>query len=278
MAATARPWLGLALLAQATILAAQDTGPVHDAPYIPSPQYVVDEMLRLAGVGPQDLVYDLGSGDGRVLIAAATKFGARAVGVERDPALVVRSRAGAERAGLAGRVRVLQQDLFATDLAEATVVTLYLSPSMNLRLRPALLRLRPGTRIVSHSSDMGDWKPDRRTSIRKDVLLWRVPAQVAGRWRSDHGPGKRRLEIEFMQRYQEVTANARFDGTPVEIWQARLEADRLSFVLIEDPHRQDETSLYFEGRVSGNTVEGTVSRGVGRAAGVDSWRAERAGR
>lgn len=129
---------------------------MHDAPYIPTPQVTVDEMLRLAGVGPDDIVYDLGSGDGRVVIAAATKFGARGVGVERDPALIAKSRAGAARAGAAERVRFLQQDLFATDLAEATVVTLYLSPNLNLRLRPALLGLKSGTRIVSHSSDLGD--------------------------------------------------------------------------------------------------------------------------
>ena len=276
MSAAVRPWFCLALLAQAATLAAQDTGPVHDAPYVPSPQYVVDEMLRLAAVGPQDLVYDLGSGDGRVVIAAALKFGARGVGVERDPALVVQSRVSAERAGVAGRVRFVQQDLFATDFLEATVVTLYLSPNLNLALRPMLLRLRPGSRIVSHSSDLGEWKPDRRTSIRKDVLLWRVPAQVAGRWRSEFGPGKRRLEIEFSQRFQEIAASARLEGAPVDSWQARLEADRLSFVIVENPERQDEESLYFEGRVSGNLIEGTVGRGVGGARRVEQWRAERA--
>lgn len=270
-----RPWLCFALLAKATALVAQDTGPVHDAPYVPSPHYVVDEMLRLANVGPQDLVYDLGSGDGRVVIAAASKFGARGVGIERDPALIAKSRVSAAQAGVAGRVRFVQQDLFTTDLAEATVVTLYLSPNLNLRLRPALLRLRPGTRIVSHSSGLGDWKPDSKTSIRKDVLLWRVPADVAGYWRSELGAGRRRLEIVFSQRYQEVAASARLDGTPVQAWQVRLESDRLSFVLIDNPDRPDEASLYFEGRVNGNAIEGAVSHGVGSAASVTGWSAER---
>lgn len=278
MHAAARPWLLAALLAPARLLDAQDTGPVHAAPYVPSPQITVDEMLRLAEVSPSDVVYDLGSGDGRVVISAAAAFGARAVGIELDPALVARSNASAARAGVADRVRFLRQDLFATDLGEATVVTLYLAPNMNLRLRPALLRLKPGTRIVSHSSDMGDWRPDRRTAIRKDVLLWIVPAQVAGRWRAELGERKRRLEFEFSQRYQEVAASARLDGAPAEVWEARLAADRLSFVVVESAGRQDEAALYFDGRVRGKVIEGTVSRGTGNARAVENWRAEFLGR
>lgn len=278
MNAVARPWLLAALLAQARLLAAQDTGPVHDAPFVPSPQITVEEMLRLANVGPEDIVYDLGSGDGRVVIAAATRFGARAVGVEIDPTLVAQSKSSAARAGVAGRVRFLRQDLFATELGEATVVALYLSPNLNLKLRPALLRLKPGTRIVSHSSDLGDWRPDRRTSIRKDVLLWFVPAQVSGRWRSELGPRKRRLDIAFSQRYQEVSASARLDGAPAEAWETRLEADRLQFVVVEFAGRQDESALYFDGRVRGNFIEGTVARGVGGARSVENWRAERLGK
>ncbi len=275
MNAVARPWLLAALLAQAGLLAAQDTGPVHDAPYVPSPQVTVDEMLRLADVGPEDMVYDLGSGDGRVVITAAIKFGARGVGVERDAALVEQSRTSAARAGIADRVRFLQQDLFATELGEATVVTLYLSPNLNLKLRPALLRLKPGTRIVSHSSDLGDWRPDRKTSIRKDVLLWIVPAQVSGRWRAELGPRKRALDVEFSQRHQEVSASARLDGAAAEAWQAGLEADRLSFVVVEYPGTREEAGLYFEGRVRGNIIEGTVARGVGGARRVENWRAVR---
>jgi SAM-dependent methyltransferase len=186
-----RHCLGLcaALLAPVGFASAQDPGPVYEAPYVPSPLSTVDEMLRLAKVGPNDIVYDLGAGDGRVVIAAAAKFGARGVGVEIDGELVAMARARAARAGVAGRVRFLQQDLFKTDLREATVVALYLAPNFNLQLRPALLDLAPGTRVVSHSSGMGDWRPDRRTAIRKDVLLWIVPAKVAGRWRARIGRG-----------------------------------------------------------------------------------------
>lgn len=272
MLAGARALLGAVLLAHAGLAAAQDTGPVHDAPFVPSPPATVDEMLRLAGVGPNDLVYDLGSGDGRVVIAAASRFGARGVGVEIDGALVAQSRANAERAGVADRVRFLRQDLFATDLAPATVVTLYLSPNLNLQLRPALLRLKPGTRIVSHSSGLGDWRPDRRTTIRKEVLLWYVPAQLAGRWRSQLAGG-RSLELEFTQRFQEIAAKARLDAAPAPVWEASLESDRLRFVIVEDPGGKAEVALYFEGRVRGPVITGTLARGAGRAR--EPWRAER---
>ena len=248
-----RALLCAALLAQARLLGAQDTGPVHDAPYIPSPQITVEEMLRLAQVGPGDVVYDLGSGDGRVVITAAAQFGARGVGVERDAVLVAQSRINAERAGVAARVRFLQQDLFATGLAEATVVTLYLSPNLNLRLRPALLALAPGTRIVSHSADLGDWPPDRKTSIRKDVLLWIVPARVAGRWRAEFG--SRRLDLDILQRYQGISMQV--GGAATQAWEARLEGERLSFVLVEK-----ETAFYVDARVRGDLLEGLVRRGA----------------
>jgi SAM-dependent methyltransferase len=252
---------------------AQDTGTVHEAPYIPTPPATVQEMLRLAAVGPADMVYDLGSGDGRVVIAAARDFGARAVGVERDGKLVALSREAASRAGVAGRTRFLQQDIFATSLAEATVVALYLSPNLNLKLRPALLALKPGTRVVSHGSDMGDWKPDRATAIRKDVRLWVVPAQVAGRWRS--ALGARPLELEFKQRYQEVSADARLAGAQAQVWEARLAGDALSFVIVDAVGSAEEKALYFEGKVSGGRIEGSVARGAGKTREVLPWRAER---
>lgn len=268
MRALLRRWLAAALLLPAGEAASQDTGPVHDAPYVPSPMVTVEEMLRLAEVGPADVVYDLGSGDGRLVIAAAALFGARGVGVERDAALVKRSLADAERAGVADRVRFLQQDLFATDLGAATVVTLYLSPNLNLKLRPALLRLRPGTRIVSHASGMGDWKPDRRTTVRKDVLLWIVPAQVAGRWQLQLGAAGSVREIEFRQRYQEVSASTGPRSRSTPAWEVRLDGERLRFVLVEG-----DVALYLDGRVRGDLIEGTYTRGVGRAP--ERWRAER---
>ena len=154
----------------------------YDASYHPTPDHVVDSMLRLAKVGQDDLVYDLGSGDGRIPIAAARDYGARAVGVEIDPALIIRSVRAAERAGVAERVRFVHQDLFQTDLSPATVVTLYLSHELNARLRPKLLReLRPGTRIVSHEHPMGDWRPEQQVRIgvaggETTLYLWTIPA------------------------------------------------------------------------------------------------------
>lgn len=272
-----RWWLCAGLLVPAVHAAAQDPGTVHEAPYVPSPLSTVDEMLRLAQVGPRDIVYDLGAGDGRVVIAAAAKFGARGVGVEIDVELVALARARASRAGVADRVRFLQRDLFETDLREATVIALYLAPNFNLRLRPALLALAPGTRIVSHSSGMGDWRPDGKTAIRKDVLLWVVPANVAGRWRATvaGAPRARALELDIAQRYQDIAASALLDGAQAHVWEAWLEGDRLRFVVVEGIGTDGEAGLYFEGRVAGGVIEGTVARGFGAARQVLPWRAVR---
>lgn len=234
-------------------------------------------MLRLAQVGPRDIVYDLGAGDGRVVIAAAARFGARGVGVEIDGELVALARARASRAGVADRVRFLQRDLFETDLREATVIALYLAPNFNLRLRPALLALAPGTRIVSHSSGMGDWRPDGKTAIRKDVLLWVVPANVAGRWRATiaGAPRARTLELDISQLYQDIAASALLDGAQAHVWEAWLEGDRLRFVVVEGIGTDGEAGLYFEGRAAGGVIEGTVARGFGTARQVLPWRAVR---
>lgn len=155
--------------------------PGVEVPYVQTPQEVVAAMLGLARVGAADVVYDLGSGDGRVVIAAARDFGARGLGVELDPKLVAESEALACKAGVSDRARFLEQDIFVTDLSPATVVTLYLSPDLNARLRPRLLsQLRPGSRIVSHDFDMGDWPPARVVSVQSrdrthTLYLWVVP-------------------------------------------------------------------------------------------------------
>jgi len=185
----------------------------EEVPFITSPDNVTLEMLRIADVGPRDHVIDLGSGDGRIVILAAKRFGASGLGVEIDPALVRRSQHNAREAGVAERAEFREQDLFRTDLGAATVVTMYLLPEVNLQLRPALLALQPGTRIVSHDWDMGDWQPDRTTVVpvpdkavgldkSSKVHLWIVPARVDGLW-CPHplmGPGA----LELTQRYQQV--------------------------------------------------------------------------
>jgi SAM-dependent methyltransferase len=153
-----------------------------DVPYVPTPQPVVDEMLRLAAVKPGDVVYDLGCGDGRIVVTAAQRFGVRGVGIDINPERVADARENVKKAGLDGRVEIREQDLFETDFHEASVVTLYLLPAVNLKLRPRLLeQLRPGARIVSHAFDMGDWKPEQTVSVNgATVYLWTVPAPGAG--------------------------------------------------------------------------------------------------
>jgi SAM-dependent methyltransferase len=160
-------------------LAPQAQAPARtpDVIYVPTPPEVVDAMLKVANVGPNDVVYDLGCGDGRIVVTAAQQFGARGVGIDIDPQRIKEANENVQRNGVGDRVRILQADLFETDLSEATVVTLYLLPSLNLKLQPKLLReLKPGTRIVSHAFDMGPWKPEQEIEVNgRHVYFWTVP-------------------------------------------------------------------------------------------------------
>ncbi|KAM3094519.1 SAM-dependent methyltransferase [Phormidesmis sp. 146-35] len=151
-----------------------------DVPYVPTPTAVVEEMLKLAKVGKNDVLYDLGSGDGRIVVTAAQKFGTKGVGVDIDPERVKEANENARKAGVTDRVEFRQQDLFKTDLRNATVVTLYLLPRINLQLRPKLFKeLKPGTRIVSHAFDMGDWKPEKVVEVGSStVYYWVVPEKI----------------------------------------------------------------------------------------------------
>ena len=188
---------------------------VEEVPFVTSPDNVTLQMLRIAGVAPGDHVIDLGSGDGRIVIVAAKRFGASGLGVEIVPDLVRQSRRNARDAGVADRVEFREQDLFETDLSRATVVTMYLLPEVNLKLRPKLLALAAGTRIVSHDWDMGDWKPDATTVVpvpekklgldkSSKVHLWIVPARVQGTWCPHPSGGGGALQLT--QRFQEVQA------------------------------------------------------------------------
>jgi hypothetical protein len=257
---------------------AQEHPPKLDAPYVPTPQVTVDEMLRVANVGPKDIVVDLGSGDGRIVVTAAKKFGARGFGVELDWRLNLQAVENARQAGVEDRVKFLDQDLFKTDISEATVVTTYLLPFMMLKLRTVLLELKPGTRIVSHDFDFGDWRPDQKTYVRKNVFLWIVPAKVAGRWhaRLSVPPIERLLDIELTQRYQDVSAHARLNGVPTQVWEPKLVGDRLTFTIVDTTDRENEASFYFDGRVRGEVVEGEFVRGVGSTRTTYKWQATRA--
>ena len=249
----------------------------YDVPYVPTPPVVVEEMLRLANVGPADFVIDLGSGDGRILIAAAKKFGARGVGVDLDPERIEESVHGAQLAGVSDRVAFERQDLFKFDISRASVVTMYLLPSVNLKLRPRLLKeLKPGTRIVSHDFDLQDWQPDRKSTVRKNVFLWIVPAQVGGRWGVTIAlpAGERSYEIEFRQKFQEIDGVVRYAKKMTGLWNARLSGEHISFVVVDDSGPV-ETNLYFDGRVAGDAIEGVIRRGIGSDQQQINWRANR---
>lgn len=149
-----------------------------DVIFVPTPQAVVDAMLEVAKVGPNDILYDLGSGDGRIPITAAKRFGTRGVGIDLDPRRIEEANANARAQGVTDKVQFIQGDLFEQDLSPATVITLYLLPNLNLKLRPKLLALKPGTRIVSHAFDMGDWEPQQRLTVdNKQIFFWTVPAR-----------------------------------------------------------------------------------------------------
>lgn len=249
----------------------------YDVPYVPTPPVVVEEMLRLAEVTAEDFVIDLGSGDGRVVIAAVSKFGARGIGVDLDPDRIEESNYNAYLQGVSESVTFQQQDLFKFDFSKATVITMYLLPSVNMRLRSRLLNeLKPGTRIVSHDFDMEDWQPDDKSTVRKNVFLWIVPAKIGGRWRTTVAlpDGERSYDIEIRQKFQEVDGLARYGTKVAGLWNPRLRGDRVSFVIVDDSGSLD-SNLYFEGRVSGDAMEGTIKRGVGKAQTQIPWRAAR---
>jgi len=188
---TIRLVLGAAL-ALSALPAAGDDAPRRarepDVIYVPTPQEVVDRMLELADVGKDDVVYDLGCGDGRIVVSAARRGAKRAVGVDIDPERIAEARANVRKAGVGDRARIVEGDLFEVDLRDATVVTLYLLPELNLRLRPKLLALRPGTRIVSHAFDMADWKPDHEERVDgKTIYFWTVPERGQAQARKPTG-------------------------------------------------------------------------------------------
>jgi SAM-dependent methyltransferase len=243
---------------------------VGDVVYVPTPQVVVDTMLRMANVGPQDFLIDLGSGDGRVVIAAARR-GARALGVDLDRHLLGVANDAAKREGVAGRATFVEQNLFETDLGAATVVTSYLLPEMNLKLRPRILDLQPGTRVVAHDYHMGEWLPDERATLSVPekkvgtpgtsfVYFWLVPARVAGTWRADIPFGARRAALEFdlEQRFQVLKAKpAAVEGRPTSLRTPTLRGDEIGF-LLEVGSGSRPVRYQFRGHVVGEDMSGTV--------------------
>jgi len=207
------------LLFSLALVAPASAQMVEEVPFVVTPDHVTLAMLRIAEVGPRDYVIDLGSGDGRIVITAAKRFGARALGIEIVPDLVEKSRAAARGAGVAHRAQFREEDIYKTDLSQATVITMYLLPSVNLQLRPSLLALKPGTRIVSHDWDMGEWRPDRVLTIPvpdkklgrekvSRVFLWTVPANAQGTW---CGAGNA-ARLDITQSFQDVEGRILHEG------------------------------------------------------------------
>ena len=257
--------LGCYLLAPAGTLAASDRyvpeyGQLgKDVIWIPTSQPMVERMLDMAGLGPDDRLVDLGSGDGVTVIAAARR-GATAHGIEFNPDLVALSRRHAKAAGVAGRATFERGDIFESDFSDATVVTLFLMPEINLRLRPVLLEMRPGTRIVSNSFDMGDWTPDATAEVTEgcehycEAMLWIVPAKVAGMWTIDGG-----RSMELAQSYQKIGGIVREGASHWIISDAGMDGARIRFSLGDDR---------YEGEVRDGVMQGSIN-------GSRPWRATR---
>jgi SAM-dependent methyltransferase len=250
-----------------------------DVPFEPSATELVEEMLNLARVNGDDLVYDLGCGDGRILITAAKKLGARGVGVDLDPQRIRESMENARKAGVSSKVKFLQQDLFLTDIREASVVMLYLYPEVNLRLRPKLLRdLKPGTRVVSHTHDMGTWEPDRSITAANGhrVHFWMVPANVGGtwEWQMDGLRYKEGWVLTLQQSYQKVSGTLQAGAEEMPVKEMRLKGEKLRFATERKINGQVHTIL-FEGNTKGHILEGTLEETPARGSSKHSWSARR---
>lgn len=244
-----------------------------DVIWIATPDAVVNRMLQMAEVSPQDRVVDLGSGDGKIAIAAARNHGARAQGLEFNPQMVELSNRLAREAGVADKATFQRADIFATDFSSATVVTMYLLPELNLRLRPILFGMTPGTRVVSHSFPMGDWEPDETArSGTADVYLWRIPANVAGRWKlTASGLPGAPDNVQFTQKFQQLQGDAAFGALTAGLVQPQVSGPTLTF-RVRDASGE---MLHFTGRADGNRIAGTVARGTAAPVSFEAVRSEK---
>lgn len=250
-------------------LAARAAGRTPDVGYVPTPQPIVDAMLKLAKVRPGELVYDLGCGDGRAVITAARDFGARGVGIDIDPERIAESRANAAVAGVLGRVRFEQADLFQLPFADADVLFLYLLPDLNVRLRPRILdELRPGSRVISHAFAMGDWAPDRISEVGNiPIFFWIVPAKVAGEWMLTLPDGTRGT-LSLRQTFQEITGTVTAGGRAVAVQEARVVGNTLTFRYAAGWRTVRATAVLENGRLRGTMDRGWASR-------RQAWSADR---
>lgn len=257
---------GLALVVASLFTAASAHGaerPALDVPYIKTPPAVVERMLELGRVGPDDYLIDLGSGDGRIPIAAAVKHGTRGLGVDLDPERTREATALAQEAGVADKLEFRTENLFDTDLSQASVITMYLFPEINLKLRPHLLALKPGTRIVAHAFHMDEWTPDHHEVVEgRDIFMWTIPAQIAGLWRVK-APGHRDFVMRIWQNLNDVRATAiTLDEHSIPAMNVNVQGSHFRYTL-----NTAEGPLNFEGTVQGARMKGTGTAG--------EWTAER---
>lgn len=257
-----------AVLAQSTEYKPSVGQPGKDVVWVPTPEQLVERMLTMAQVRASDYVIDLGSGDGRTVIAAA-KRGATAMGIEYNPDMVKLSQAAAQSAGVTSKATFAKADIFESDFSKATVITMYLLPGLNLKLRPKLLEMKPGTRLVSHQFTMDDWQPDETSYFDfRPAYLWIVPAKVQGSWRFQ-GPGVAGAEMALEQTYQRITRATVEMGNNIKagLREVRLWGDQISFTMVDG----NGVSRDFIGRIAGDRIEGTARAGNETA----SWSATR---
>ena len=232
-----------------------------DVIWVPTPDEVVNRMLRMAQVTPNDYVVDLGAGDGKIAIAAG-KMGARSLGIEYNPDMAKHAQRNVEKAGVTGKTKVVQGDIFQSDFTTATVITMYLLPALNMKLRPQILGMRPGTRVVSHSFNMEDWEPDETSSMDgRRAYLWIVPANVMGGWQVEMGGERADLTLE--QKFQKLDGHVQLGPIQAGLREARLRGFLISFAYVDNNGvRRD-----FNGRITGSKMEGSFrseSGGEGR--------------
>ena len=213
-----------------------------DVIWVPTPKSLVEKMLKMADVKPTDIVIDLGSGDGITVITAAKQFGVRATGIEYNPDMVELSKRNAQREGVADKTEFIRGDIFVTDFSKATVLTMYLLPYLNLKLRPTILNMKPGTRVVSHAFTMEDWLPEQTDSTEgRTAYLWIVPAKVEGNWKIGQGT------LELKQKFQVIEGTYRVNDTTWRLTQTNLRGDQISFMV---------NGAAYTGRVTGPTMQG----------------------
>ena len=274
---------GICLL---TLTPARAQTGVGDVVYVPTPQIVVDSMLEMAKITSTDYLIDLGSGDGRFVITAAKKFGAKALGVDLDAYLLKLANEGARKENVADKVTFLEKNLFELDFSSATVISTYLLPEMNLRLRSKIMRMKPGTRVVAHDYSMGDWYPDEQKTLvvpEKKVgnpgisyiYYWVVPALAAGRWQTTLNMAGKDVPYEFdlTQFFQNIDGDARAGAGGAEV-RGKMIGEAIRFNLT--PKRGQKLERHeFQGKLAGETITGTVRIGEGAGAQQIAWSAKR---